>query len=111
MSEEVKDSGLTVPRAIFWTIIINGGLGCVALIAFLFSLPDVKAAINDPTGFPLVYVFRQCGGDGFAIAIVLIQLVILQFGNISYQAACARQTFAVSLKMLYAQVRQELMND
>lgn len=52
-SEEVQDSGLTVPRTIFWTILINGLLGLIAAISFVFAMPSVEAALNDPSGFSM----------------------------------------------------------
>jgi amino acid transporter len=97
ISEEVKYSGLTVPRAIFWTIILNGAMGLIATVSFIFALPSVEKAINDPSGFSMIYVFRLCGGDAAAIGLVLIQLILITFGNISYQAATSRQSFAVGL--------------
>ena len=99
MAEEVKDSGLSVPRAIFWTIIINAMLGLIATITFIFVIPSLHDAINDPTGFSMIYVFGYWTGTNGAIALVLIQLVLVQVSNISYQAACSRLTFAVSLSV------------
>jgi hypothetical protein len=97
LSEECKHSGLTVPRTIFWTIMINGTMGFLACVSFIFAIPSVEDAISDPSGFSMVYVFRLCGGNAAVIGLVLIQLILITFGNISFQAAAARQTYAVSI--------------
>ncbi|KAK3115166.1 hypothetical protein LTR53_005765 [Teratosphaeriaceae sp. CCFEE 6253] len=74
MSEEVRDAGLSVPRAMIASILINAGIGFIALISFLFALPSIDDAINDPSGFPL--------------------LLLLMVSNVAYQASTGRQTFA-----------------
>ncbi|KAK1811741.1 hypothetical protein LTR12_013876 [Friedmanniomyces endolithicus] len=65
MSEEVRDAGLSVPRAMIGSILLNGIIGFIALIPFLFALPSIDDA-----------------------------LLILMVGNVAYQAATGRQTFA-----------------
>lgn len=96
MSEEAKNSGMTVARAMVWSISINGLMGLIAVVSFVFAMPSLTDAINDPSGFPMIYVYRLAGGNDVAICLVLIQLILCQFGNISYQASTARQTFAVN---------------
>jgi choline transport protein len=61
MSEEVRHAGLSVPRAMVWSIVINAGIGFVAVISFLFACPSVDDAVNDASGFPLVYVLNLAG--------------------------------------------------
>lgn len=59
MSEEIKDASVTVPKAMLGSYIMNGGLGVVFLISFLFSIVDLEGALNDDTGYPFLYVFRN----------------------------------------------------
>lgn len=94
MAEETKAAGLSVPRAMFWTVIINGIIGLIATISFIFAIPSVSDAVNDPSGFSMIYVFNLAAGTNGAICLTMVQLVLLMFGNIAYQAATARQTFA-----------------
>ena len=96
MSEESRNAGTTVPRAMFWTIMINGIIGFIAITSFIFAIPSVEDAVNDPSGFSMIYVFTLSGGTNGAICLVMIQLVLIMVGNIAFQAATARQTFAVS---------------
>lgn len=59
MSEEIKDASVTVPKAMLGSYLMNGGLGVVFLISFLFSIVDLEGALNDETGYPFLYVFRN----------------------------------------------------
>jgi amino acid transporter len=96
MSEEVHNAGLTVPRAMVWTILGNGTLGLVATVSFIFAVPNVHDALNHPSGFPIIYALDQVPGRGhtFTIALMALQLVILMVGNVGFQASVSRQTFA-----------------
>ena len=47
MSEEVRKARHAVPRAMFWTIVLNGILAYAIVLVFLFCLGDLDAAIND----------------------------------------------------------------
>ncbi|KAH0046676.1 GABA permease-like protein, partial [Aureobasidium melanogenum] len=90
MSEEVKDAGLSVPRAMWWTYIVNGLLGLIMLVSFLFAMPSVDDAINDPTGYPMMYAFQQAMPMTGTIVLAVLMMVLLMAGNISYQASTAR---------------------
>ncbi|THZ18855.1 GABA permease-like protein [Aureobasidium pullulans] len=94
MSEEVKDAGLSVPRAMWWTYIVNGLLGLIMLVSFLFAMPSVEDAINDVTGYPMMYAFQQAMPMNGTIVLTVLMMVLLMAGNISYQASTARQTYA-----------------
>ncbi|KAK3069571.1 hypothetical protein LTR53_011981 [Teratosphaeriaceae sp. CCFEE 6253] len=94
MSEEVRDAGLSVPRAMIASILINAGIGFIALISFLFALPSIDDAINDPSGFPLVYVLNLAGRPNLTVGLMFLQLLLLMVSNVAYQASTGRQTFA-----------------
>jgi len=99
MSEEVQHSGLTVPRAMIWSILINSGMGLIALISFLFACPSVDDAVNDASGFPLIYVLNVAGMPNLTLGLLFLQLLLLMVGNVAYQASTARQTFAFVSKL------------
>lgn len=69
-------------------------MGFIMLITYLFAMPSVEDAINDVTGFPMMYVFQQAMPVEGVIVITVFMMVLLMAGNISYQASTARQTFA-----------------
>lgn len=94
MAEEVKDAGRNVPNAIVWSYVGNGLLALVFLVTYLFSIPSVDDAINDPSGFPFIYVFQKAVSTGGVNALTIMVLVLVVASNVSFNASTSRQTFA-----------------
>ncbi|KAL2829432.1 amino acid/polyamine transporter I [Aspergillus cavernicola] len=94
MSEEVSDAGRNVPLAIAWGYFTNGIMAIVLLIAYLFSIPSVDAAVNDPTGFPFLYVFKNAVSTRGVNGLTAMILIPVIFSNIFFNASTSRQTFA-----------------
>jgi len=96
MSEETRDAGLAVPRAMMWSFGINALLGLVFLIVLLFAITDVNAAINDPSGYPFIWVLVQAlPGSPIGINIITAIVIILSLAsNLGFSASTSRQTFA-----------------
>jgi len=46
MSEELKDASKELPRAMMWSITLNGILGITMVISFCFCIKDVEAFVN-----------------------------------------------------------------
>lgn len=92
MSEEIKDAGVTVPRAMVWSYIINGGLGLVFLISYLFMITDIEAALED--WYPHIWVFRQTVNDAGVIGLNVIPTVLIFAGTVSYNLSTSRQTWS-----------------
>jgi choline transport protein len=76
MSEEIRNSSRVVPWAMMGTsmrtsntivhswympasILINGLMGFSMLIAILYCLGDIDAALTTPTGYPFIEIFTQ----------------------------------------------------
>ena len=94
MSEEIRDAGRYVPIAIFWGFIINGLLGLIFLVAYVFAIPSVDDAINDPTTYPFIYVFRTALPTSAVNGLTILILIVVIASNIDYNATTSRQTFA-----------------
>jgi amino acid transporter len=94
MSEEVKDAGRYVPIAIAWGYFGNGILALIIIVGFLLALPSVPDALNDSTGFPFLYVFRQFLSTSGVNGLTAIVLIPVMFSNILFNASTARQTYA-----------------
>ncbi|OAL24287.1 hypothetical protein AYO20_10714 [Fonsecaea nubica] len=94
MAEEVKDAGRNVPNAMFWAYISNGVLGLVLVVTYNFALTDVDAALNDPTEYPFIWIFRQAVSTGGVNALTILILILVIASNISFNASTSRQTFA-----------------
>lgn len=59
MSEEIRNPSLVVPRSIILSIILNGSMGFAMIIAILFCLGDIDAALSSDTGYPFIEIFFQ----------------------------------------------------
>jgi choline transport protein len=94
MSEEIKDAGRTVPRAMIGAYLMNGSLGIVFLISYMFMITDVDAALNDATGYPHIWVFSQAVGAGGVVALNAIPIVLIFAGTLTYNLSTSRQTWA-----------------
>ncbi|KAE8416060.1 amino acid permease-domain-containing protein [Aspergillus pseudocaelatus] len=94
MSEEVRDAGRYVPIAIVWGFFTNGAMAIVLVITYLFAMPSLEDALDDPTGFPFIYVFKNAVGTAGVNGLTAIILIPVIFSNILFNASTARQTYA-----------------
>lgn len=94
MSEEVKDAGLIVPRAMITSFVISGLTGFITLVSFLFCIPNVLDALNDSTGYPFLYVLRLSMPNKAANGITVILLLLLLAAVIDSNTSASRQIFA-----------------
>lgn len=113
MAEEVKDAGVVVPRAMWWSFVINIPFTFGMVITYLFCMPSVADAVSDPTGFPFICkclnhhasidassltssdVFRQATGSaGGVTGLTIVILFLITMITISAFASTSRQTFA-----------------
>ncbi|PVI01608.1 amino acid transporter [Periconia macrospinosa] len=94
MSEEVRDAGRYVPISLFWSYMGNGAMAIVLLITYLFSIDNLEAALEDPSGFPFIYVFKSAVSTAGVNALTILVLILIIAANISFNASTARQTFA-----------------
>jgi choline transport protein len=94
LSEEVRDAGLTIPRSMLWSYIVNSIMGFIFVISFVFAMPNVQDALNYPAGYPFFYVFTQTLPTNGVNAVTVLGILLLIGGNISINTSTARQTFA-----------------
>ena len=93
LAEEVKVASKSVPRAMIWSFFFNVFVGFIVLIVFVFSIPDLDAALSSPTGYAFLYTFQQASYRG-SIPLTVIILLVLLTGIINCAASTSRQTFA-----------------
>jgi amino acid transporter len=92
MAEEVRNASVAIPRAILLSVLINGALGFSMLIAVLFCLGDLDAALATPTGYPYMEIFRQATNSlAGALGMTSILLIIGICSVIGMLAATSRQ--------------------
>ncbi|KAK4495825.1 hypothetical protein PRZ48_013093 [Zasmidium cellare] len=96
MAEEVSDASLTVPRMMMGTIVINGVLGLVTIITFVFSIQDLQTQIVESTStYPFIDVFRtatssNAGAIGMTVPIIVLSIAMC----INAVAAGSRQAWS-----------------
>jgi amino acid transporter len=70
-AEEIENAASVIPRSMLVTVALNGGLGFAMLIATLYCLGDLNAALNTPTGYPFIEIFYSATqSTGGATALV-----------------------------------------
>jgi amino acid transporter len=94
MSEEIKDAGKTVPRAMLGSYFLNGALGLVFLISYMFMLTDIDAALEHVTGYPHIWVFEQAVGPAAVVVLNVIPTILIFAGTLSFNLSTSRQTWA-----------------
>ena len=95
MAEEIENAGVTVPRAMVWTFLLNVPFTFGLLLTYLFCIGNVTDALASPTGFPFMYVFQKATGSvGGATGMTIVILLLLIMITISTMASTSRQTFA-----------------
>lgn len=95
MAEELKNAPKILPQAMIWTVLANGALGLIMLITFLYTMGDPAAALESPTGFPIIEVFRNAtGSNSGATALTSILVVLGIAGHLTNMAGASRQLFA-----------------
>jgi amino acid transporter len=96
LAEEVKTASRAVPQAMMWSFFLNGIVGFIVLIAFLFcitSIDDILDPTKNISGSPFLYVFQNTSYWGAAPLIVII-ILVMATGSIDANASTSRQTFA-----------------
>ena len=78
-----------------WSYILNIPLAFGILIVFIFRVDNISVAVNSPTGFAFMYVFRKAAGSAAgAIGLTYIILILNIFVAASVFAVTSRQLFA-----------------
>lgn len=59
LSEEVTNPRTTVPHAMFWGFTFNSLLAFGFLLVLLYTMGDLTAALETPTGWPVIEIYYQ----------------------------------------------------
>ncbi|KAM3464107.1 hypothetical protein BB8028_0003g12520 [Beauveria bassiana] len=94
MSEEVRNASSSVPKVMISVFCINFFLNIMTVITLCYHIPDVTAALNEPTLYPAIWVLKQSMSDAWLTALLVVQCIFLLFSNFSYLAAVSRDLFA-----------------
>ena len=95
MSEEIRNASITLPRAMMWTVVVNGSLGFVMLVTFCFCLGDVETILSNPDVMPFVQTFLIATKSHVGTSVMTAILIVLTIcGCITNVATASRQMFA-----------------
>ena len=95
MSEEIQRASVIVPRSIMLTLVINGCMGFGMVIAVLFCMGDIEAALESPTGFPFIEIFlRATNSVSGATVMVCIVTVLAMCANVGFLASASRMMWS-----------------
>jgi predicted cobalt transporter CbtA len=75
--------------------LLNGILGLVFLIVFMFCMLDIQGALNDETGFPFLFVFKEAFGQVTVNTLSTLVLILILAGTLSYNLSSSRQIWTV----------------
>lgn len=93
MSEEVRKAKSAVPRAMFWSIFMNGILGYAMVIAILVAMGTVEDALNSTS--PIAAILGQVTGSTAATTAMVTGLFVISFAiNLAFIASVSRLTWA-----------------
>lgn len=97
MAEEIQNAAIAVPRAIIFSIILNGTLGLGMALALLFCIGDLDAALDTPTGYPFIEIFLQAVQNVTGAALMTSLIITMGLcAAVGQTAAASRQLWAFS---------------
>lgn len=102
MSEELKDAGRVLPKAMLWATVLNGILGIIMMITFCFAVGDsLDTILDSATGIPIIQLlYNITGSNAGAIFMGCILLILCYFSAVTTIASSSRQTWAFARDMV-----------
>ncbi|KAF2088439.1 amino acid transporter-like protein [Saccharata proteae CBS 121410] len=95
LAEEIVDAPRTIPRSMLASVMLNGILGWAMVIAVLFCIGNLEAALNTPTGYPIIEIFLQATGSvGGAVGLTLILVLAAIFSITGIVTTASRMMWA-----------------
>lgn len=77
LSEELKDAGHVLPRAMFSAAVINYILGFTTTVTFMFNLGNIEEDLSDLSGQPWVAVIYRITGSKAATIVLLCVMIVM----------------------------------
>lgn len=94
MAEEVRDAAKTIPHIMMTSFYINMGLVFLTLLTMCYHIIDIPTAVDQPIGYPGIWVISQSMGQPWLNILIVVILVLEIFGELAYFAAVSRDLFA-----------------
>ncbi|KAK2737892.1 hypothetical protein FQN57_007343 [Myotisia sp. PD_48] len=95
MAEEVINAPKNVPRAMFFTIFINGAMGFAMYLVILFCFGDPEKTLEGPTGYPFIEIFSQATQSRTAATVMTCVMITMYIcATFNFMASASRQAWA-----------------
>lgn len=95
MCEEIKNASTVVPQTMLVSLVINGTLALGMLVAVLFCMGDITAAVQSPTGYPFIEILTQATASKAGATIMTSIVTALAFcAIIAALAGSSRMTWS-----------------
>ncbi|KAK3715111.1 hypothetical protein LTR37_007321 [Vermiconidia calcicola] len=96
LSEEVKNASVTVPRVMFFTVLLNGAFGFVSITTYVSCIQSVEKQIAGSTAaFPFMEVFEVATGSKAGAISMTVPFIVIAFSMcLNSVAAGSRQGWA-----------------
>jgi len=95
ISEEVEDASLIVPRAMWWSFVVNVFFGILMLVTMLFCIGPLEDVLE--SGVPYLTLFLNTGSTGMALFLTILVFLLIGIGNITCLATC---TYCLGTKLM-----------
>ena len=97
MAEECANAESAIPKAMMFTVAINGSLGFGMLLSMLFCSNDIPGALASRSGFPFMEIFLQ-GTRSMSGTLAMTSVLIFAAGCSIFGmlAATSRQFWSFS---------------
>ena len=116
MSEEIQNASTVVPQALMLSLGINGIMGFAMLVALMFCMGSLSAALSGTYGFSFIEIFHQAVDSPAGTAAMSSVVVALWLGGtVGALAATTRLLWAfarengVPLSSFVAKVSRSLV--
>src|SRR3979411_2454153 len=97
MSEEIRNASVMVPRAINFSLLLNGILGFAMLVVVLFCLVDINRVSESPTGYPYLEVFLEATQSVAGSTVMGSTISVILFGTtVNVLTVSTRQLWSFS---------------
>ncbi|KAK2750745.1 hypothetical protein FQN57_002818 [Myotisia sp. PD_48] len=93
MSEEIRNAAVVIPRSLLTGLMVNGTLGFAMLIATLYCMGDIEAAIHENPHSPFMAIFRNAVQSRAAAAAMSAVLVFMAFSCSTGVVASASRVY------------------
>jgi choline transport protein len=97
MSEEAHNAPVNIPRAMIWSVVINGLAAFAYILTILYAITDINQVltIGNNTGYPIIGVFQQATNNQHAATAMLCAVItIFTMALFGVQASVGRLTWA-----------------